>query len=279
MSIELDVPDAEYRSRPAISYSGAKDLMVSPALFEWRLAHPRADSTDFDLGRSTEAQLLGVGDPITVMRDQDTGEPYTSWVPKAKALREQARARGETPLLLAQAEAVARMVAAVRSHPLAGKLLEAGDGRYASASAFWTDQATGTANRSRFDWLIIEGDDGRPEVVDLKTTTAVDRRSVIRVVNEYRYHWQDAQYTEALAAHGVEDVRFRFVFVDKNPPHFTRVFELDEDAKQTGARFMAGARRIYARCLETGLWPAYPPRTELIGLPYYSPSDPEDVLT
>lgn len=276
MSIDLYLPDADYRAVPALSYSGAKDLMRSPALFAWRREHPRPDSTDFDLGHATEAQLLGVGAPIAVARDEQ-GKPFRDWRTKAaQEFAAKARANGETPLLVDQAEAVDRMVAAVRSHPLAGRLLEAGRG-HGQPSIFWTDDETGTAQRARFDWLVVEGDDGRPEIDDLKTTTDVRRRALAKTIDEHRYHWQDPHYTTGLRAHGVDDVRFRFVFVEKTPPHLVRVVELDEDAWHTGARHMAAARRLYAACLEAGDWPAYPPRTELIGLPAYSPRDPEDV--
>lgn len=277
MSIDLLMPDADYRAVPALSFSGAKDLMRSPALFAWRKDHPRADSTDFDLGHATEAQLLGVGGPIAVARD-DKGNPFRDWRTKAaQEFAAKARVNGLTPLLLEQAEGVDRMVAAVRSHPEAGKLFEPGRG-HPQASLFWTDDETQTAQRARLDWLIVEGDDGRPEVVDLKTTGDVRRRALAKTIDEYRYHWQDAHYTTGLAAHGVDDARFRFVFVEKTPPYLVRVVELDEDAWHTGARFMAAARRLYARCLAAGDWPAYPPRTEVIGLPAYSPRDPEDVL-
>lgn len=274
--IDLLMSEADYRAVPALSFSGAKDLMRSPALFAWRIDHPRPDSTDFDLGHATESQLLGVGAPIVVALDAE-GEPFASWVPKARAERDRIRDAGGTPLLLEQAAAVDAMVRAVRSHPEAGKLLEPGRG-HAQPSLFWTDDETQTAQRARLDWLIVEGDDGRPEVIDLKTTTDVRRRALAKTVDEYRYHWQDAHYTTGLAAHGVDDVRFRFVFVEKSPPHLVRLVELDEDAWHTGARFMATARRLYAKCLVGDDWPAYPPRTEVIGLPAYSPRDPEDVL-
>jgi hypothetical protein len=268
--------DADYRAVPALSFSGAKDLMRSPALFAWRREHPRPDSTDFDLGHATEAQLLGVGGRVAVAVDED-GEPFRDW--KTKAAREfaaKARANGETPLLAEQAEAVERMVKAVRSHPIAGGIFEPGRG-VPQVSATWTDDATDTANKGRFDWLQIENEDGRPEVDDLKTTTDVRREALRRVIYEYRYHWQGPQYVDGLAAHGVDDVLFRLVFVEKTPPHLVRVVRLDEDAWHTGARFMAAARRLYAKCLAADDWPAYPPRTEVIGLPAYSPRDPEDV--
>jgi hypothetical protein len=277
MSIDLFMPDPDYRAVPALSYSGAKDLMRSPALFAWRLEHPRADSMEFDVGHATEAQLLGAGGPVAVARDND-GKPFRDWRTKAaQEFAAKARADGATPLLLEQADAVDRMVTAVRTHPQAGTLFEPGRG-HAQVSVFWTDDETQTAQRARLDWLIVEGDDGRPEVVDLKTTTDVRRRALTKTIDEHRYHWQAPHYLTGLAAHGVDDARFRFVFVEKSPPHLVRVVELDDDAWHTGARWMAAARRLYARCLAAGDWPAYPPRTEVIGLPAYSPRDPEDVL-
>lgn len=277
VSIDPGLDDAAYRAVPALSYSTAKSIMRSPALFAWELEHGRPPKTDFDVGHAAHAQLLGSGAPVVVAVD-DQGEPFGSWTPKARAVRDRIRADGGTPLLAEQAAAVDAMVAAVRSHPLAGKLFEPGRG-VPEVSAFWTDEETGTAQKARFDWLIVDGDDGRPEIVDFKSTTDVRRRALVKTIDEYRYNWQDAHYTGGLAAHGVPDARFLFVFVEKTPPYLVRVVELDDDAWHTGARWMAAARRLYARCLAAGDWPAYPGRVEVLGLPHYSPRDPEDVLT
>jgi hypothetical protein len=274
--ISLDMPDADYRAVPALSYSGAKDLMRSPALFDWRRTHPRPDSTDFDLGRVAHTLLLGSGQLPAVVVD-DEGEPFKTWTPKAKAKAEEQRAAGFTPLLLHQANAVDDMVAAVRAHPLAGKLLEPGRG-HGEVSVFWDDDATCTAQRARLDWLIVEDDDGRPCVLDLKTTTDVRRRALTKTIDEYHYNWQHAHYLDGLTAHGVDDAHLQFVFVEKSPPHLVRVAELDVEAAATGARFITAARRLYAACLEAGDWPAYPPQVELLGLPRYSPTDPGDVI-
>jgi hypothetical protein len=276
--ISLDMPDADYRAVPALSYSGAKDLMRSPALFAHRLMHPRPDSTEFDVGHATHALLLGTGQPVARGYHPETGEPFKDWRTKdAKAFASAARARGETPLLVEQADAVWDMAGAVWAHPLAGKLLEPGRG-HGEVSVFWDDTETCRAQRARLDWLLVEDDDGRPAVVDLKTTTDVTRAALVRTVQDYRYHWQHAHYLDGLAAHGVDDAVFKFVFVEKTPPHLVRVAELDVDFAAAGARFITAARRLYADCLAADDWPGYPPKVELLGLPRFAPTDPGDVI-
>jgi hypothetical protein len=97
--ISLDMPDADYRAVPALSYSGAKDLMRSPALFAHRLMHPRPDSTEFDVGHATHALLLGTGQPVARGYHPETGEPFKDWRTKdAKAFAKPPPARaGKRP--------------------------------------------------------------------------------------------------------------------------------------------------------------------------------------
>lgn len=269
------MPDAEYRAAPGLSFTGAKTLMRSPALYAYELEHGRPEKTDFDLGTAAHTVLLDVGRPIMVVRDE-LGKPYTSWVPKARTLRDAYRTDGAVPLLADQAEAVSAMVRAVRAHPEAGKVFEAGRG-IPEVSLFWTDPATGTRGKGRLDWLIIENDDGRPEVDDLKTCTDVRRVPLMRHIIDLAYHWQGPHYVDGgLAAHGVTDVLWRWTFVEKTPPHLVRVVEPDAELWGIGSRFIAEARRRYARFLEAGA-PVDYPTPDLFGPPRYTPTDPEDV--
>jgi hypothetical protein len=278
VSIDLDMPDPEYRAVPALSYSGAKTLMRSPALFAYELEHGRPDKTEFDVGHAAHALLLGAGAPLAVAVDPKTNEPFKDWRTKAaQEFAKAARERGETPLLAAQEDAVVDMVTAVRSHPFAGKLFEPGRG-VPEVSLFWTDDATGTPQKARLDWLIVENDEGRPEVVDLKTCTDVRRIPLVKHVVEHSYHWQGPHYVDGgLAAHGVDGVLWRWVFVEKTPPHLVRVVEPDAEMWAAGRRFMGEARRRYAAYLERGA-PIDYPTAELLGLPRYAATDPEDLL-
>jgi hypothetical protein len=273
--ISLDMPDADYRAAAALSYSAAKTLMRSPALYAWELEHGRPDKTEFDVGHAAHALILGVGAEVAVGEHPKTGEPFTDWRTKAaREFADNARAEGKTPLLASQNNAVLDMADAVLAHPIAGKRFENG---WPEVSVFWTDEATGTAQRARLDWLIAEDGDGRPRAVDLKTCTDVRRGPLTKHIAEHYYHWQDSHYLEGLYAHSVDDAVFDFVFVEKTPPHLVRVIELDVEARAAGARFMAEARRRYAAFLEHGPGFDYP-TADVFGLPRYAPTDPEDLL-
>lgn len=275
MSILLDQPDAEYRAAPGLSFTGAKSLMRSPALLAWELEHGRPDRADFDLGHAAHTDLLGEGQAVVVAVDAED-KPFRDW--KTSAAQEfaaKARAAGKLPLLAKHVEGVARMVRAVRSHPLAGKLLEPGRG-LPEVSAHW--EQDGVPCKGRLDWLVIENEDGRPEVDDVKTCTDVRRVPLMRHIEDLRYHWQGPHYVDGgLAAHGVDGVLWQWVFVEKTPPHTVRVVQPDPELWAVGARFMAEARRRYAAFLEHGPGLDYP-TTDVFGLPRYAPTDPEDLL-
>ena len=273
MSIHLDLPDANYRARPALSYSGAKTLMRSPAAFHYELTHPRPPKTAFDLGHAAHKLILGEGAELVVVRDPGTGEPYGDW--RKAAAKEQAadaRAAGRVPLLQSQLDDAQAMADAVLRHPVAGRLFERGAG-HPEVSAFW--EQDGVPCRARFDWLLEELD-GRPVLVDAKTTDDVSDHALERVVDRWRYHWQDVSYRAALTAHGVDDAGFVFVFVETDPPHLVRVVELDDAWRASAELSMRDARALYADCLASGQWPGFPPEIHLLGRPRWAARHPEE---
>jgi hypothetical protein len=273
--IDVDLPDADYRARPGLSFSGAKLLMRTPKQFIYDTTHPRQPKPEFDRGHAAHRLVLGAGADLALAVDEH-GDPFTSWsTGKAKEFARIAREAGRIPLLQKQLDEASAIADAIREHGEAGKLLEAG--RFLpEVSVFWTDDETGRAQRARLDALIVEGDDGRPEVVDVKVLKNVTRRGLSTAVHEYRYHWQNWQYCDGIAAHGAGWPRYRMVCAEVDPPHLVRVVELDEPTVEVGGRFMLEARRRYARHLDADDWPGFPERTELIGLPRYAATDPED---
>jgi hypothetical protein len=272
VTIVRDLPDADYRATPALSYSGAKDLMRSPALFDYRARNPRPPKTDFELGHAAHRRLLGAGADLELVLDED-GQPVEECRTKhARGERDRIRAAGRVPLTARQSAEVDAMVRAVRAHRTAGGLLE--PGRFLpEVSIFWRDEVE---HRARLDALLVEDDDGRPAIVDVKTTSAdeLSLEAIAREIAKFRYHWQDAHYLDGLLAHGISDARFRLVFIMKDPPHLVRVVEPDADAEEVGRRWMRAARDLYARCLDAGAWPAYPDEVALAGLPRYTPRHP-----
>lgn len=264
-AVELDLPEVEYHAHPALSSTGAKQLLECPARFDWNRRNGRPPKQAFDLGHAAHRLVLGKGDEFAVV-DAD------SWLTKAaKAARDEAREQHLVPLLtkeLAQAQAMAD---AVRAHPVAGALFQAGTGT-AEQSLFWDDEETGVPLRARVDWLRPAAPGGRAIVVDLKTTGAsADPRALPRTIDAFHYEQQDDFYRRGVAAVGIDpDAAFLFVFVEKEPPHPVTVVELDVEAKRVGRERNDRAIRLFQECTATGRWPAYGDDIELVTLPSYA---------
>lgn len=258
------IAEDEYRADPALSQSLAKLLLPpsTPAEFRHAADNPQAPAPQFDLGQAVHGDVLGVGAPLAVYAAD-------AWRTKeAKAFAEDARARGEIPLLTKDADAVKRAADAVRAHPVAGRLLADGD---PEVSCWWTDPETGVRCKARLDYVREVA--SRRVVVDLKMTSQGTHPTALpRTVDRYRYHLQRAWYGEAAAACGLTDPDglFLFVFVSIVPPHLVTVVELDQAATDAGRRAAARARRTYADCVAAGAWPGHPEDVHLIGLPRWA---------
>jgi hypothetical protein len=266
-----DLPEHEYHRDPALSSSGARAILRSPARFAYDREHGRADTTAFDEGHAAHALVLGVGAPLFTPCDPQTGEPYAEWrSADAKRQVAEARAAGCTPLKADQAATVTAMAARLREHPEAGRLLAAGSGR-PEVSGFWTDNATGVACRVRFDWLHWTG---RGWVaVDYKTSPDASPDAFARSAAKYGYHQQDPWYRDGAAALGLGEVPFVFVVQEKDPPYLVGCYELDDEALAAGWRRNRAALDLFATCAASGVWPGYADHITTLSLPRWAVRD------
>ena len=254
-----DLDEATYFAHPALSVSGAKKILAAPALYRWERDNGQPPSTVFDVGHAAHALVLGVGAEVVVIDAPD-------WRGKAaKEQRDEARAEGKTPLLAADYRAVMAMADAVLCDPLAGPLFT--DGR-PEVSLFWRDWVTGVDRRARVDWLPNPTPAGRLALVDLKTAASADPQAIRQAVAKFRYEMQAAWYIDgAYALELGDDIGFRFVFVEKSPPHLVTVVELDAAALSAGRTRNDEALRIFAECQATDVWPGYCDDVQVIALP------------
>jgi len=251
-------------SGPSISSSGLRRVFRSPAHFwlESELNPSRvapAEPQHFSLGRAAHHLLLGEGEfsKHFVVRPSK----WDSWrTNDAKAWRDEAQASGLTVLTPDDIEAVRGMAgllpwqAGMENCGLlnAPEFVRNALGGQIEKSLIWKDEGTGIWLKSRPD--AIPTDSGI--FVDLKTTTAVDDHSLANTVLDYGYHVQAA--LAGMAADkvlGLEMTDFAFVFIEKKPPYSVSIKTLSEDDIIRGEHQVFAAIRIFARCLETGVWP------------------------
>lgn len=239
-----DIPEPLYHADPAsLSSSTAKALIYEgpDAVLEARQA-PREYVDAFDFGSVVHGLVLGVGD-FQVLE-------YDSYRTKASRLaRDELREQGIAPILPRDMVLATKMRDSVMAHPLAAGLLSEGK---PEVSMWAEDPMTGVLMRGRVDWL-------RDAVIDLKTTgRPVDRSSWVRTVWDFSYAFQFAYYNRILRLNDIEPQRPRWIAVSKQEPNETGVFTPSQELMDRAERDVDRALWLYAHCLETDSFPAFP---------------------
>lgn len=265
------IPSAVYHSDPvpggSLSGSGARRLLPPscPAKAEWEREHGRPEKRHYDLGHVAHREVLGDGELVVVVEADD----YRTKA--AQAARNEAYAAGKTPILRREyEETVLPMAAAIRAHPVAGKLFRPGTGR-AEPSLFWWDGAgpNRVMRRARLDWLPDPVADRRLIVPEYKTCASAAPDELQSAIGRLGYYMQAAWNLD-----GVEVLldldrapAFVFVFQEKEPPYVVTVAQLDAGAMRLGRERNDRALDVYRRCRATGRWPGYSDKVLDLGLP------------
>ena len=263
--------DKTYFAMEALSQSGAKTLLESPARYKYEREHARADTNDYAVGRLVHCLVL---EPTEVGARFSTGPDLSGCVTKDGKLAANPAATTEgkaivaawyaanpdlTVLSAADFAAGEDMAWALLTsvHPALGMSLEdllMFRNARTEVPLFWT--SNGCPCKAKLDAAIPLAD-GSCLVVDVKTTRgALTNKELTSGVANFGYHRQAAWYLEGLADGGCFDAKFWFVFVSKVAPYETAWVTLDGDALTTGAQEMRAAKEIYAACQKSGVWPS-----------------------
>ncbi|NUP32068.1 MAG: hypothetical protein HOU01_10165 [Streptomycetaceae bacterium] len=255
VGIHDDIPELEYHADPALSASGAKTLLHSPARFAWERENGTRSSDAMDLGTLVHTLVLGSHDRRIVV------SPFDSM--RTKAAHEwAAQMEAEHRIVVShkqvrQAIAVAK---AVKAHPLAGAILS--EGR-PEVTLRWDDPETGVPLRGRIDWL-------RPNaIVDVKTVGRYggsELNTFGRQAANLDYPMSAANYVAGVAALTGETLPFLTITVEVEPPYFIEVTRYDEEDLLTGHKRMHAAIAEFAKRTESGVW-TDPPEIRPVPVP------------
>lgn len=271
------IPDEVYHAdRFSLSSSGARGLLPpsSPELFDHQRNEPPKPKPQYDFGHLAHKYVLGEGSDIAVLdpavhglkKDGSVSDAPTSTAGWKQAVDE-ARARGQVPVHIAEVEKAKAMAAKVHEHPIARVLLSDGT---PELSGYWHDPATGVRLRFRPDWLPNPGRN-RLIVVDYKTATSAYPGHFSKAAAEYGYHMQVAWYLDGLAATEIaDDAAFVFIVQSKTAPYPVTVVELDARDVDLGRRRNRKAIDLYAHCAGTDQWPGYGDGIHSVSLPSYA---------
>ena len=180
------MPEVEYHAHPALSSTGARRLLESPAKFQHYISEPEKPKHEFDLGTLVHSRVLGVGAQIAVYPAEKLAKNGAASTAAAKDWAAEQRDAGLIPMKEADAHDVQGMAEAVLTHRGARRILEAAPDR--ELSLFASDPATRVDVRARFD---IYGVD---ECADLKTGIDASPAGFTKAVWNHRYDVQAEHY-------------------------------------------------------------------------------------
>ncbi len=233
--------NSEYRQSAGISNSDLSLISQSMSLLEWSRNAPREESDAAEIGTAVHAALL---------EPDEFSENYRR-MPKfnraTKDGKEQAAAfeatnAGKIILPCDDYDKVIAMLDSVLAHPTAKALLTSPG--WSESSIFF--EMNGVKCKCRPDRIVEPSVFSQHIIVDLKTTDDIDKFAFS--VRDYRYHCQDAFYTEGYRQHFGELPRFIFVVVGKKRcmgRYPVRVLELRQEDKDAGrAKIIENLERV-----------------------------------
>lgn len=211
------IPFSEYLQIDALNWSKLKEMRRSALHFHHAEQATVEDNSRLAMGRAVHTAVL---EPF---RFVDTYAVFSGARRQGKAWEAfEAENAGKTILKVDEVQTAMNAAAAVRRHPLAGRLLHAGK---AEQSITWTDPKTGIACKARPDWIDVDS----RSLLDLKTTGDIAMRRFGTIAARFGYHCQIAWYVRGLRENGIEIEQARIVAVEYDAPFDVGVFAVDDD--------------------------------------------------
>jgi exodeoxyribonuclease VIII len=251
----------DYFSIEALSASGAKELLRSPAHYRHWKDNPKEPTAAMVFGTLVHALILEPERPI----EKVVSIKQLNWTTKeGKAEREQLQKLG-LPIVSQQDVDRALLVRdAVFANEEAADLLT---DAVCEKSYTWTGYSARVKCKAGVDAVTPRG------IVDIKTTIDASPDGFARRIRSLNYHLQAAHYIDGLS--NVDGVmhNFTFIAVETFPPYAVACYQLDRNALSAGYAAMDRVAKVYADCLASGSWPAYPSRSTVLSLPHLSDMD------
>lgn len=246
------IPDDEYHRAPGISKSGLDLVAHNPATYIWQQNAPvdPEKTGAFDLGKALHCRLLEPNE----FQDRFIIAPYFNRRTNDGKAEEAAflAEREESGKIVMDAEDGRKldiMFESAMAHPVVRWLFEqAGTNE---STIVWIDPETGETCRCRPDRMLTQ----RPILVDVKKVDGLDRFE--RHVEEFRYHVQDAMYSEGYFHQFGTWPQFLFLIVSSTVSgarYPVDVVELPEDWKQAGRELFRRDLNTYHACQTSNDW-------------------------
>ncbi|MDS1715681.1 exodeoxyribonuclease VIII [Escherichia coli] len=252
--IYYGISNENYHAGPGVSKSQLDDIADTPALYLWRKNAP-VDTTKtktLDLGTAFHCRVLEPEEfSNRFIVAPEFNRRTNAGKEEEKAFLAECASTGKTVITAEEGRKIELMYQSAMALPLGQWLVESAG--HAESSIYWEDPETGILCRCRPDKII-------PEfhwIVDVKTTADIQRFKT--AYYEYRYHVQDAFYSDGYEAQFGVQPTFVFLAVSTTVEcgrYPVEIFMMGEEAKLAGQQEYHRNLRTLADCLNTDEWPA-----------------------
>lgn len=247
-------------SVPSLNQSTAHVLLTKSPLHAYT-QHPRLGNKPGETtvpkieGTVIHALLLGKGaDQIDVLG-------FDNYRTKAaQTARDDSINAGRTPVLECKHAEIVTAAETIRRN-LAEHGIDLADGGMTEVPLEWQEDGNDgfVLCRGRLDYLKLEA--GSALIIDPKKIVSADAETCSRSAGDYGLFVQRAAYVSAVEKLHPElagRVKFKFAFMEIEPPYAVAVRECTASAEWYGEQRWQRAVAVWEKCLATGHWPGYP---------------------
>ncbi|EKR4095267.1 exodeoxyribonuclease VIII, partial [Salmonella enterica] len=252
--IYYDIPNEAYHAGPGVSKSQLDDIADTPAIYLWRKNAPvdTEKTKSLDTGTAFHCRVLEPDEfSKRFIIAPEFNRRTSAGKEEEETFLEECARTGRTVLTAEEGRKIELMYQSVMALPLGQWLVESAG--YAESSVYWEDPETEILCRCRPDKII-------PEfhwIMDVKTTADIQRFRT--AYYDYRYHVQDAFYSDGYRAQFGEIPTFVFLVASTTAEcgrYPVEIFMMGEDAKLAGQREYRRNLQTLAECLNNDEWPA-----------------------
>ena len=241
-----------YNDADGIRRSDLWRINKSPLHYIWYTTHKKPTSNALQFGAAAHAYIL----------ERESFYEKAAIIPDVNRRTKEGRAEYEEfmndcklndkiPITMDDFNTIAEMCHAIIQNPLAKQLLTGEHER----EFYWTDDMTGEKCKCKVDCLTEY--DGKPYIVDYKTTDSCEDGHFERSARKYGYQFQAGMYCEGLFQNTLEEYGFAFVAQEKAEPYAVRVYICDPEWIKRGYDKFRELIGIYHECKVTGNWYGY----------------------
>lgn len=245
-----NLTNAQYHSGPGISKSGLDHIAHCPSSLPWSREAPvdQEKLKAMDFGTALHCLLL---EPEEFDKQFIVAPKFNLRTNAGKEEWENFQLEHDDKIIMTAEEwrQLQIMLGSVNAHPTARWIFE--QAGVNEASIYWTDDETGELCRVRPDRILTD----HHIVVDVKKVDGMDRFE--KHIGEFRYHVQDAMYSEGYKQHFGVEPTFLFLAVSSSVSagrYAVDVIEIEPDWKRRGHELYRENLNTYHRCRVENDW-------------------------